>query len=63
VPRLLAEPEHQDYLAEWAPPSRPSAEGRTAGADNGDPGAAEKVTTIISLCMIRGYDVRKFRDS
>ena len=35
----------------------------TAGADNGDPGAAEKVTTIISLCMIRGYDMRKFRDS
>jgi hypothetical protein len=35
----------------------------TAGADNGDPGAAEKVTTIISLCMIRGHDMRKFRDS
>jgi hypothetical protein len=35
----------------------------TAGADNGDPGAAEKATTIISLCMIRGHDMRKFRDS
>ena len=35
----------------------------TAGADNGDPGDAEKVTTIISLCIIRGHDVRKFRDS
>jgi hypothetical protein len=34
-----------------------------AGADNGDLGAAEKVTTIISLCMIRGHDMRKFRDS
>ena len=35
----------------------------TAGADNGAPGAAEKVNTIISLCMIRGHDMRKFRDS
>jgi hypothetical protein len=35
----------------------------TAGADNGDPGAIEKVTTIISLCIIRGHDMRKFRDS
>ncbi len=34
-----------------------------AGADNGDPGAIEKVTTIISLCIIRGHDMRRFRDS
>jgi hypothetical protein len=33
----------------------------TAGAGNGDPGAVEKVTTIISLCMIRGHDMRNFR--
>jgi hypothetical protein len=35
----------------------------TAGAGNGDPVAAEKVTAIISQCMIRGHDMRKFRDS
>jgi len=35
----------------------------TAGADHGNPGAAEKVTAIISLCMIRGHDMRNFRDS
>jgi hypothetical protein len=35
----------------------------TAGAGNGDPGAAEKVTAIISLCMIRGHDMRKFLDN
>jgi hypothetical protein len=33
-----------------------------AGAGNGDPGAGEKVTAIISLCMIRGHDMRHFRD-
>jgi hypothetical protein len=33
-----------------------------AGADSGDPGATEKVATIISLCTIRGHDMRKFRD-
>jgi hypothetical protein len=32
-----------------------------AGAGNGDPGAAEKVTTITSLCSIRGHDMRNFR--
>lgn len=35
----------------------------TSAADNGDPGAAEKVTTIISLCSLQGHDVREFRDS
>lgn len=34
-----------------------------AGAGNGDPGAGEKVTAIISLCTIRGHDMRHFRDS
>ena len=33
-----------------------------AGTGNGDPGAGEKVTTIISLCMIRGHDMRLFRE-